>query len=151
MSELAPASEHLYLDQRDHGKPEPQTPTYNTIREVMDIAKRIATKGETRQKIISSLMEEKGYSLASAVKRYESAIRFLTPTAEEQDNFREKMMGKQMARYEHLYEKALERNAIGVARDVLDSITKLFGLAQQNKVEIKENAEGDRVINISFD
>jgi len=121
-----------------------------TVVDVLGIAERIV-KGESRMSILKSLREIGELNDKQAIARYDAAIRYLMPTQEEQEEMREKMMAKVLARYERLYEKAMDRDSINQAREILDSISKLYGLTGGNRVQIAENADGDKVINISFD
>lgn len=151
------AIESIYLDngakKRDPktGEMVPYPPSPRTVVDVLNIAERIAKKGETKMTIVKDMVENIGYSEQQATERYEAALRYLMPTEQEQEQFREKMMAKILARYERLYERAIERDSLNQAREILDSISKLYGLSGGNRVQIAENAEGEKIINIQFD
>ena len=76
-------------------------------------------------------------------------LAYLLPKDIEQHS--EKMAAKLISQYENLYEKAVDRENIKVAKDILDSMAKLYGLVGGNKVQMAENANGERVIQITFD
>lgn len=116
---------------------------------VIETAKKIV-KGKTKMSVVGWLKETYGYSDVQAEKYYAAGLRYLLPSPEEQMEFREKLQAKLFARYEALYEQAEEQHNIKAAREILDSMAKLFGFTNRNMVQIAENADGDKVINISF-
>lgn len=142
------ASDKIYLNK--YGSEIHADPTQKTVEEVMAAAKLIAKEGYSRQSIIDYFMA-KGYSFGSAVMRYDAAQRYLMPTVEEQEKFRDKQLATLISRYETLYEKAVANENVKVAREILDSMAKMYGLLGGNKVNITENAEGDKTIEISFE
>jgi hypothetical protein len=77
-------------------------------------------------------------------------LRYLVPSEEEQEGFREKMQAKLMERYETLYKDAVDRHSTKIAKEILDSMAKMYGLTQGDSVKIKEDQEGNKEIEISF-
>ena len=118
---------------------------------VIEIAKKIISGG-TRIDLVHEIMGNKGISKVQAEKYYDAALRYLLPSPGEEEKFRDKMQAKLIARYEKLYDMAIKQNSVKQAREVLDSMAKLYGLTGGgNKVQIAEDGEGTKVINISFD
>lgn len=144
MGRIKRESQITLTEDRDHNA-DPATQF-----KVIELAKKIV-KGGTKVKLVEDFAKTYEVTTHHAEKYYNAALRYLLPSPEEQQDFREKMQAKLVARYEDLYEKAVERNNVKQAREVLDSMAKLYGLIGGNKVQIAESAEGDRVINISFE
>lgn len=119
-----------------------------TLIKIMDIAKQIS-KGTPRLDILAEMGEKYGFDEKEAAKYYDLALTYLMPKDIEQHQ--EKMAAKLVSQYEVLYQKAVENNQIKTARDILDSLSKIYGLTGGNKVQIAENANGEKVINITFD
>ena len=129
------------------GRDEISTPTPGTVLKVIEIAKKI-TKGKTRLDVMNEMMAE-GCSMRKAEYYYDAAVRFLTPNDPEE--FKKGLIAKNMAKFEDLYQKAYEAGQYKTCRDILDSLNKMYGLSGGNQVNIAENAEGERVIQIKFD
>lgn len=117
----------------------------DTIVKVKLVAKMI-TKGKTRETCLDYIMENFGVGEAQAVNYYQSALHFLTPTEEE----KERLIDKNFARLETLYEEAYERHNYKECRELIAEINKMAGITG-NKVQIARNKEGEELISISFD
>lgn len=127
----------------------PASPSVEVV--VIETAKKIISGG-TRIDLVHEIMSDKGISKVQAEKYYDAALRYLLPSPGEEEKFRDKMQAKLIARYEKLYDMAIKQNSVKQAREVLDSMAKLYGLTGGgNKVQIAEDGEGTKVINISFD
>lgn len=144
MGRVKRESQITLMEDRDHNA-DPATQL-----KVIEMAKKII-KGGTKMKLVQEFADTYEVSTKHACAYYNAALRYLLPSPEEQEDFREKMQAKLLARYEDLYEKAIGRDNVKQAREVLDSMAKIYGLTGSNKVQIAENAEGERVINISFE
>lgn len=123
-------------------------PNPQTIAKLMYIVKLIA-QGKSKINCVDYITNEYGVSESTAIKYYDAAVTFLIP--EDGSVQKEKSIAILQTRYEQLYEKAYEREQYKTARDILDSLAKLQGLTGGNTVKIAENAEGDRMIQITFD
>ena len=120
-----------------------------TLVRVIDIAEQIAN-GKSRMKVIEYIRNKYGIEAeADCDNYYNMGLAYLLPKDIEQHS--EKMAAKLISQYENLYEKAVDRENIKVAKDILDSMAKLYGLVGGNKVQMAENANGERVIQITFD
>lgn len=117
---------------------------------IIEMAKKIV-KGSTRMELLDEAMENWGISKMQADRYYDAALRYLLPEPGNEEDYREKMQAKLLARYEALYKKAEEQGSIKAAREILDSMAKMYGLTSGNKVQIAENADGDKIINITFE
>lgn len=120
-----------------------------TVRRILDIADRVI-EGEPRYKLIKYIREQYGLGNLQATRYYDAALRYLVPSEEEQEGFREKMQAKLMERYESLYKDAVDRHSTKIAKEILDSMAKIYGLTQGDSVKIKEDQEGNKEIEISF-
>lgn len=118
-----------------------------TLLRIIDISKDIS-KGKPRLDIISDLMEKFEIPKKKAEQYYEAAIAYLMP--EDVEKHQEKMAAKLVVQYEELYRRAVENNQIKTARDILDSLAKIYQLTGGNRVQIAENQEGDKQITITF-
>lgn len=118
---------------------------------VIEMAKKVV-KGSTRMELLEEAMVNWGISRWQAEKYYDAALRYLLPERGDEQEYREKMQAKLLARYEALYKKAEEQRSLKIAREILDSMAKMYGLiGGGNKVNITENAEGDKSIEITFE
>lgn len=118
-----------------------------TLLRIIDIAKDIS-KGKPRLDIVSDLMDKYGICRKKAEQYYDAAIAYLMP--EDVEKHQEKMAAKLVTQYEELYKRAVDRDMIKTARDILDSLAKIYQLTGGNKVQIAENQEGDKQITITF-
>jgi hypothetical protein len=121
-----------------------------TVRRVLDIADMII-EGEPRYKLIERIKEKYNIKYQMAVRYYDAALRYLVPSEEEQEGFREKMQAKLLARYEALYKDAVDRHSTKIAKEILDSMAKVYGVAGGDKVIVREDQQGNKEITISFD
>lgn len=140
---LSRAELGLRLDSGAKHLPKPQS-----MVRIREIAKKIVA-GQTRLNLLDWIEETWEVGESTAEKYYNAAIAYLTPVDEE--NFKEKLSAKLSARYEQLYKDAYEARQYKVAREILDSLSKLYGVSGGNKVTIAENNEGDKVIQVTFD
>ena len=119
---------------------------------VMLIADKLAN-GESYLTLKKWIMEEFKVGPKQADNYYYAAMKYLAP--KDIAKAREAVAAKLVANYEKLYMEAKDRGALSVAKDILDSLMKLYGLnKEQNKVQIAEETttEGtQKVINITFD
>lgn len=120
-----------------------------TTRRVLEIADMI-TNGSTRHELLQYIRTRYNLKEQSAEQYYDAALRFLIPSPEEMDEYQEKMRAKLLARYENLYKEAVERNSLKIAKEILDSMAKTYGVAGGNGVKITETAEGEKEIEIVF-
>ena len=136
------AEKGVYLNEGHTVKP-------GTLVKVIDIAEQIA-QGKSRLNVIDYIRNKYGIEATSDCDNYYNmGLAYLLPKDIEQHS--EKMAAKLVSQYENLYEKALERENIKVAKDILDSMAKIYGLTGGNKVQMAENADGERIIQITFD
>lgn len=124
------------------------TPTPQTVVKIMYIVKLIS-QGKSKIHCIDYIMDEYGVGESTAMKYYDAAVSFLVPADGSVE--KEKCIALLQTKYEQLYERAYEAGQLKTARDILDSLAKLQGLTGGNSVKIAENAEGDRMIQITFD
>lgn len=124
--------------------------TAATVRRVIEIADKII-QGEPRYKLLKYISKAYGVAEPQAKRYYDAALKYLVPSEEEQADFREKMRAKLLARYEELYQGAVENRNTKIAKEVLDSMAKIYGLSGGDKVSIKEDMDGSKEITISFD
>lgn len=130
---------HGVIELADGNKPS------NTTRyRVKEVAKRIA-KGKTRDYCLDFIQETYKLSEQQSIKIYNSAMKYLIPTEPEQQ---EMIRAKLYARYEDLYEQAIEAKNFKVAREVLDSEAKIAGLVSGTKIGVK--TENEEIV-IAFD
>lgn len=120
-----------------------------TVRRVLDIADKII-EGEPRYKLIQYIKDKYNLKNQSATLYYDAALRYLVPSPEEQEDYREKMQAKLLARYENLYKEAMSRHSTKIAKEILDSMAKIYGVAGGNQVTVKEDMDGNKEIEISF-
>lgn len=118
-----------------------------TLLRIVDIAEAI-TKGVPRMQILKTIEEKYGVCNEKAQKYYDAAIAYLVPA--DIEHHQQKMAVKLEAQYEELYRMAMEQGNIKTAREILDSLAKIYQLTGGNRVQIAENADGEKIINISF-
>jgi len=124
-------------------------PTPETVLRVLSIVKQIQ-KGETQVDILSWIQEQYGLGITSARMYYQSALRFLVPT--DGTEAKENAIAILQTRYEQLYKRAYDEGQLKTARDILDSLAKLQGLAGQgNTIKYAENANGEKMVVVTFD
>ena len=124
-------------------------PTPETVLRVLSIVKQIQ-KGETQVDILSWIQGEYGLGIPSARNLYNMALRFLIPT--DGMEAKENAIAILQTRYEQLYKRAYDEGQLKTARDILDSLAKLQGLAGQgNTIKYAENANGERMVVVTFD
>jgi hypothetical protein len=126
---------------------EGHTPKPGTILRIIDIAKDIS-KGKPRLEILSEIMDKFDITKKKAEQYYDAALCYLAPA--DLEEHQQRMATKLEAQYEELYKKAVENGQIKTARDILDSLAKIYQLTGGNRVQIAENADGEKVINIQF-
>lgn len=68
---------------------------------------------------------------------------------DEYEKYKEEIREKFIAKYMYLYEEAVKNNNMKVAKDILDSLSKLFGLYEPEKQEI--NLNGEIIVDFGFD
>lgn len=110
----------------------------------------VAVSGYTKQDYVKFLMDKYGISVRSANSYYSEVLKALRP--ENMEEYREDMIHKNFERLEALYKKAVERNDLKNANEIMRTINNMLGLGG-NKVRIgQETADGTRnVIEISFE
>ena len=110
----------------------------------------VAVSGYTKQDYVKFLMEKYDLSVRSANSYYSEVLKALRP--ENMEEYREDMIHKNFERLEALYKKAVERNDLKNANEIMRTINNMLGLGG-NKVRIgQETADGTRnVIEISFE
>ena len=121
-----------------------------TVRRVLEVADMIV-EGEPRYKLIKFIREKYDLGNQSAELYYNAALNYLIPSEEEREGYREKMQAKLLARYEKLYKNAIDRESYKIAKEILDSMAKIYGVAGGDKVTVKEDIQGNKEITISFD
>ena len=134
------AKRGVYLNEGHAVKP-------GTLLRIIDIAKEIA-KGTPAIEIRCALMDKYDIDERKANQYYDAALAYLTP--KDIEHHQEKMAAKLVTQYEQLYQKAVDRDMIKTARDILDSLAKIYQLTGGNRVQIAENQEGDKQITITF-
>lgn len=120
-----------------------------TVRRVLEVADMIVD-GEPRYKLIQYMKDKYELGNQSATLYYDAALRYLIPSEEEKEGFREKMQAKLLSRYEKLYKEAVDRNSLKIAKEILDSMAKIYGVSGGDKVTVREDANGDKEIEIVF-
>lgn len=120
-----------------------------TVKRVLEIVDKII-EGEPRYKLLKYIKTKYGLKELQAQRYYDAALKYLVPSEAEQEGYREKMQAKLLARYEDLYKTALDSNQTKTAKDILDSMAKIYGLTGGDKVSIREDMNGSKEIEISF-
>lgn len=124
-------------------------PSPETVLRVLSIVKQIQ-KGETQVDTWKWIQDEYGVGIKTAQALYQSALRFLVPT--DVMEARENAIAILQTRYEQLYKRAYDEGQLKTARDILDSLAKLQGLAGQgNTIKYAENANGEKMVVVTFD
>lgn len=110
----------------------------------------VAVSGYTKQDYVKFLMDKYGISVRSANAYYSEVLKALRP--ENMEQYREDMIHKNFERLEALYKKAVERNDIKNANEIMRTINNMLGIGG-SKVRIgQEQADGTRnMIEITFD
>lgn len=124
------------------------TPSPAVVLKVLEIVKHIQ-KGETQVDIYKWICDEYGLSLSMAKKYYTAALNFLLPQSGSEAQ--ERALQTLLIRYEELYKRAYEAGQLKTARDILDSLAKLNGLTGGNSIKYAENANGERMVVVTFD
>lgn len=125
------------------------TPSPSTVLKVLEIVKHIQ-KGETQVDVWNWICDTYNLSLPTAKKYYTAALNFLLP--EEGSEAQKRAMSTLLIRYEELYKRAYDEGQLKTARDILDSLAKLQGLAGQgNTIKYAENANGEKMVVVTFD
>lgn len=115
----------------------------------VDIAKGIA-RSDCLDKLKQGLYGNKPYKARQAALYYNAALdRFAVDTDIEAEKLRNLFWG----RYENLYADAVKKGDIYNARNILDSMSKIFlGVDGKNKASIEvKNGNGDIKITFGFD
>ena len=123
-------------------------PTPESVLRILDVVKLIQ-KGKTKLDVLEWVQNEYGVALNTAKAYYTAAANFLLP--EDASKAKEEAIGILQARYEELYKRAYEAGQLKTARDILDSLAKLNGLAGGNSIKYAENANGERMVVVTFD
>lgn len=124
-----------------------QLPSPATLIKIVDIAKYIAA-GKSMLSTFDYIREKWGVKSDTSVRTYyNAALSYLIPDEEDRD----KVIAKLASRYEQLYERAYEAGQYKTARDILDSMAKLSGLVGGNTIKYAENANGEKMVVVTFD
>lgn len=125
-----------------------------TILKVQQVAKWIS-EGASSKSIMNRIMETYDIKYDQAAKYYNAALRYLAPTEEEIQIFKENMWKIQIDRLEKIMDKGIDSNdpqMLRVAKDCIAEINKLLGMTQGDKVTIANNKDtGEQIIEIKFD
>lgn len=128
---------------------EDQHTTTTSTERVFQVADKII-EGMPRYRLIEWIKKKYGIKDIQAKRYYDAALKYLLPSEEELEDFQAKMQAKLLARYEELYDDAVKRHSTKIAKEILDSMAKIYGIGGNNSVKIRDDANGTKEIEISF-
>ena len=123
-----------------------------TILRVQQVAKWIS-EGASSKSIMNRVMETYDIKYDQAQKYFNAALRYLAPTEEEMQAFKQSMWKVQIDRLEKIMEKGInseDPQLLRLAKDCISELNKLLGMTQGDKVTIANNKEGEQIIEIKF-
>lgn len=120
-----------------------------TTERVYQIADKII-EGMPRYRLIEWIKKRYSIKDVQAKRYYDAALKYLLPSEDELEDFQAKMQAKLLARYEELYQDAVSRHSTKIAKEILDSMAKIYGIGGNNSVKIRDDVNGNKEIEISF-